>query len=110
MKQLKCPDCDAGVETMYAGGTAEDVMKVMMPHYMEAHKDVMESATPEKHQAWMASFTTDFDAAPELPVKEIGCYQEDCEVKFSNADHDALLNEMYEHYMKEHPTVIPSAT
>ena len=48
---MKCPDCDQSLEVYYEGETAEEVMKNMHPHYMEAHKDIMASATPEKQQA-----------------------------------------------------------
>lgn len=66
MKKMKCPDCDPSVETFYEGKTAEEAMKAMYPHYMEEHKDVIASATPEKKQAWMAKFKADFDTASEV--------------------------------------------
>ena len=110
MKQVKCPDCDVSVDTMYAGETIEEVMGKMMPHYKEVHADVMQSATPEKHQAWMADFNKSFDEAPELPVKTIGCYEEGCEEKMEHADRDEVLNQMLSHYNSVHPEVIPNAS
>ena len=107
MKELKCPDCDAANSEMYAGESVEDVMQIMMPHYKEVHADVMQSATPEKHQAWIASFSADFDAAPELPEKTITCY--DCEAKFTAFTRQEILGQLYDHYMKEHNETITKA-
>lgn len=108
MKELKCPDCDASVETTYVGASVGEIMKKMHPHYMEAHKDVMASATPETQQAWMASFQADFDVAPELPEKTIECYE--CGKQFKAYTRDEILSELYDHYMKDHPDVIPNAS
>lgn len=108
MKQLPCPDCDATVDTRYAGNTVEEIMQAMMPHYKEAHADVMQSATPEKHQAWMTKFNADFNAAPELPEKAIKCY--DCEMEFKAYTREEILGQLYDHYMKDHNAVITGAS
>jgi len=110
MKQLQCPDCDASVETMYEGNAVEEIMQAMMPHYKEAHADVMQNATPEKHQAWMTDFKKSFEEATELPEKTIGCYFDGCDVTFSGGGRNTLLKEIYAHYMEVHPDVIPKAT
>lgn len=51
MKILKCDLCDHEVE----GETFEGWMQALMPHYMEAHKDVMtdSSKTEEDKEKWM---------------------------------------------------------
>ena len=51
MKIVQCDLCD-----ITAGGeTFEAWMKALMPHYMEAHADVMndKSKTKEDQQKWM---------------------------------------------------------
>ena len=46
IKTLKCDLCDATAE----GETFEGWMKALMPHYMEAHADVMESHSKDKEE------------------------------------------------------------
>ncbi len=95
---------------MYEGNVVADVMQAMMPHYKEVHADVMQSATPEKHQAWMEDFNKAFNDAPELPEKTITCYVDGCEVSFTSGGRNTLLGEVYAHYMEVHPDVIPNAS
>ena len=61
MKSLKCDRCDHVAQ----GETFEDWMKALMPHYMEAHADVMKD--PSKGEAerekWMTENRARFDAA-----------------------------------------------
>lgn len=52
MKTITCLDC----EEQFSGETKEEVMKAMMPHYMEVHKDVMDAGNEEKKQVWFAEF------------------------------------------------------
>jgi len=59
MKKMKCIDCD---ETFEAD-TSEAMMKLMMPHYMSGHKDIMESGTKEGKAIWMKKFSEAWDAA-----------------------------------------------
>ncbi len=61
MKTLKCDLCDATVK----GETFEEWMKALMPHYMEAHADVMNdpSKTKEDQQKWMVENKARFKAA-----------------------------------------------
>jgi len=61
MKTLKCDLCEATAE----GETFEDWMKALMPHYMEAHADVMTdpSKTKEDMEKWIAENKTRFEAA-----------------------------------------------
>lgn len=59
MKTLKCDLCDVTAE----GETFEEWMKASMPHYMQAHADVMKTSTPEDQQKWMVENKARFEAA-----------------------------------------------
>ena len=61
MKNLKCDLCDHVAQ----GETFEDWMMALMPHYMEAHADVMKdpSKGEAEKQQWMAENRARFDAA-----------------------------------------------
>lgn len=66
MKTLKCDLCEVTAQ----GETFEEWMKALMPHYMEAHADVMKGKAgltdeekQEEMKKWMAENKTRFDAA-----------------------------------------------
>ncbi len=59
MKTLKCDLCDATAD----GETFEEWMKALMPHYMEAHADVMKNSKEEDKGKWMTENKARFDAA-----------------------------------------------
>ena len=66
MKTLKCDLCDHEAQ----GETFEDWMKTLLPHYMEAHADVMkgkegmsEEEKKEEMGKWMTDNKVRFDAA-----------------------------------------------
>jgi len=66
MKTLKCDLC----ETTAQGATFEDWMQNMMPHYKEAHADMMqkmsEKSTEEQQEEkkkWMDQMESKFNAA-----------------------------------------------
>jgi hypothetical protein len=66
MKTLKCDLCDHEAQ----GGTFEEWMNAMKPHYGEAHADFMKEQsekTPEEQQVgmkkWMKENQARFDAA-----------------------------------------------
>ena len=61
MKTLKCDLCEATAE----GETFEGWMKALMPHYMEAHADVMNNPehTAKDQEKWMSENKARFDAA-----------------------------------------------
>lgn len=61
MKTLKCDLCDATAQ----GETFQEWMQALMPHYMEAHADVMKDPNKTKadQEKWMAENKTRFDAA-----------------------------------------------
>lgn len=60
MKTLKCDLCDHEAQ----GGTFEEWMKALHPHYMEAHPEVMKdsSKTKEDMDKWMVENKKRFDA------------------------------------------------
>ena len=59
MKILKCDLCEVTAE----GETFEKWMKALMPHYMEAHAEVMKTSTPEDQQKWMVDNKARFETA-----------------------------------------------
>lgn len=61
MKTLKCDLCEVIAE----GETFEAWMQNLMPHYMEAHADVMNdpSKTKEDQQRWMVENKARFEMA-----------------------------------------------
>ncbi len=61
MKILKCDLCDHEAQ----GDTFEAWMQALMPHYMEAHADVMKDASKgeDERNRWMAENRARFDAA-----------------------------------------------
>jgi len=60
MKTLKCDLCDATAD----GETFQDWMKALMPHYMEAHADVMNDPNngEAEQKQWMKDNHARFDA------------------------------------------------
>lgn len=61
MKTLKCDLCEITAE----GEAFEAWMQNLMPHYMQAHADVMNdpSKTKEDQQKWMVENKSRFEAA-----------------------------------------------
>jgi hypothetical protein len=59
MKTLKCDLCEAIAQ----GETFEQWMKALMPHYMEAHADVMNdpSKTKEDQEKWIVENKARFE-------------------------------------------------
>ena len=60
MKTLKCDLCEVTAQ----GETFEEWMSALMPHYMQAHADVMNdpSKTKDDQQKWMIENKARFDA------------------------------------------------
>jgi len=54
MRKIKCLDCDHQFEI--EADTQEGAMKEMMPHYMEAHKEMMAGQNEESKKEWMTRF------------------------------------------------------
>lgn len=63
MKTLKCDLCDYKA----SGNTFEEWMKALMPHYMEAHADVMNDPTKgkEEQMKWMEENKKRFEEEAE---------------------------------------------
>ena len=61
MKEMKCLDC---AETFKAETSAE-MMQTMMPHYIDAHKEMMEEQSDETKEEWMKRFNEEWEKAEE---------------------------------------------
>lgn len=61
MKKIKCYDCD----TEFTSDTEKGALDQMYPHYMEAHKEIIEGGTEAEKDSWMKKFHADWEAAPE---------------------------------------------
>ena len=63
MKTIQCPEagCDYAVEA----SSMEDAMQKLMPHYKEAHAEMMEQGTEEERKVWMANFQKQWDETSE---------------------------------------------
>lgn len=61
MKTLKCDLCDHEAQ----GESFEEWMQNLMPHYQQAHADVMQDSSKTKadQQQWMADNKARFEAA-----------------------------------------------
>ena len=59
MKTLKCDLCEVTAH----GETFEEWMNALMPHYMQAHAEVMKVSTPEDQQKWMVDNKARFETA-----------------------------------------------
>ena len=62
MKQMKCIDCHEG---NFKAETSEEMMKAMMPHYMEKHKEMMAGNSKESKEEWMKRFNEEWDKTKE---------------------------------------------
>lgn len=60
MKTMKCDLCEVTAE----GETFKEWMKALMPHYMEAHAEVMKdsSHTEEDKKKWMTENKARFES------------------------------------------------
>lgn len=67
MKELKCLDC----EKTFKAENPDGMMKAMMPHYMEDHKDIMkgtgdEGKDAEAKKVWMEKLNKNWEEAKEI--------------------------------------------
>ena len=62
MKKFKCIDCDETFE----GETPDETMKLMMPHYMSEHKEIMDAGTEESKKIWMEKFYKAWEETADL--------------------------------------------
>jgi hypothetical protein len=61
MKKITCLDC----EQQFAGETPEEVMELMMMHYMANHHDLLDVEAEEPREGWFMEFNQRWDAALE---------------------------------------------
>ena len=63
MKHIMCPEegCDYTVEAE----SMQDAMMKLMPHYKEAHAEMMAKGTEETKKIWMANFQKQWDETPD---------------------------------------------
>lgn len=59
---MSCIDCGEG---SFSAETEEEMMKNMMPHYMEKHKEMMEGRSEESHADWMKRFKEKWEEAKD---------------------------------------------
>ncbi len=62
MKKLKCLDC----KETFKAETPEEMMKTMIPHYIEKHKKMMERHNDESKEDWMKRFNKNWEDAKEI--------------------------------------------
>lgn len=60
MVKMACIDCGA-VE--FEAESLREMLTLMMPHYFEAHQDIMAGRSDAPRETWMQRFTEAFDAA-----------------------------------------------
>ena len=59
MPRMACMDCGAVV---YEADSLREMLVKMMPHYLEAHRDVVSGTCLQPRSTWMARFTAAFQA------------------------------------------------
>jgi LPS sulfotransferase NodH len=62
MKTMKCLDCDE----KFKAETSEEMIKTMMPYYMEKHAEMMKGQNEETKEEWMKRFNKDWEEAEEI--------------------------------------------
>ena len=70
MKTLKCDLCEVTAE----GETFEEWMKALMPHYMEAHADVMKNHSEDAISRWQNAPDTEKSAKAQNVLMHIGSH------------------------------------
>ena len=60
MPTMACIDCGA---VQFEAGTWQAMLVKMMPHYLEAHHDVISGQTEQPREDWMARFMEAYRAA-----------------------------------------------
>jgi len=61
MKEMKCLDC----EKTFKAETSDEMLKILMPHYMSEHAEIMKGNTDESKKAWMERFGKEWEEAEE---------------------------------------------
>lgn len=68
MKQVVCSEFAGPSDCAYsvAADSPEAAMEALKPHYMEAHRDIMEQGNDVSRKQWYADFEAAWKAAPEI--------------------------------------------
>ena len=59
MARMACIDCGT---VFFEAASLREMLTAMMPHYFEAHKDIMAGESSVSRDAWMERFTSAFNA------------------------------------------------
>ena len=59
MVMMACIDCGA---LEFEAESLREMLTLMMPHYFEAHQDIMSGQSDMPRETWMQRFTDAFDA------------------------------------------------
>jgi len=59
MVRMACIDCGA---VSFEARTLREMLTAMMPHYFDAHQDIMAGESSVSREAWMERFTAAFHA------------------------------------------------
>ncbi|MEK9731535.1 MAG: hypothetical protein VW230_07230 [Candidatus Poseidoniales archaeon] len=62
MVKLMCIDCG---QVEFEAPTFNEMLTVMMPHYFDAHQDIMSGQSQETQEQWMERLTKAFNQAKE---------------------------------------------
>tara|TARA_Y100000310_G_C20327017_1_gene643471 strand:- start:423 stop:611 length:189 start_codon:yes stop_codon:yes gene_type:complete len=62
MKKMKCLDCSEEFEAE----TPDEMLKTMLPHYMEKHQEIMKTNTDESKADWMKRFHKEWEESKEI--------------------------------------------
>jgi hypothetical protein len=60
MVKLRCIDCE---QVEFEAESVQEMLTQMMPHYFEAHQDIMSGQSSESQEQWMERLTTAFNQA-----------------------------------------------
>lgn len=62
MVKMACIDCG---QVEFEAETLREMLTLMMPHYFEAHQDIMSGQLAESRDTWMQRFTAAFEACDD---------------------------------------------
>jgi hypothetical protein len=59
MKEMKCLECDE----KFKANNGDEMLQAMMPHYKEAHSEMMKNGTDASRNEWFLKFDKYFQEA-----------------------------------------------
>jgi len=62
MKKFKCYDCEKEFESE----SAKEMLKLLYPHYMSEHEEIIKGGNEEDKATWMKKFHKDWEEAEEV--------------------------------------------